>query len=107
MTHPADQPLDVVAVTQDHTVRISIRGEADIATIAQLRNTLAQVGLDAVRQVHVDLSEFTFCDAQSMRELASFVDHARQTGHGISVHNTRPVVRRLSTLMRLDQNLYS
>jgi anti-anti-sigma factor len=96
-----------VNLTGDHTALIIIRGEACIGTRARLRKSLADVRLEeAVRDVYVDLSGLTFCDAQAIRELAGFVDHARQTGHEASVHNARPVVRRLSTLMRLNEDLH-
>jgi anti-anti-sigma factor len=73
------------------------RGEVDLATMAAFEQTLER-GIDADRDLVVDLSELTFIDAAGLRALAAAADHLRRGGRRLRL--VRPT-RGLGRLLHL------
>lgn len=84
---------------------VVLSGEADIATRAQLQETLAGLDLHDTESLHLHLSQLEFCDVASLRQLGDFALRARQTGHQVMTCRPSWSVRRVATLLDYTHDL--
>jgi anti-anti-sigma factor len=88
----------------DGTVAIEIRGEIDVASADQLRNTLIHTATN-VRPVRivVDMLHVTFVDSSGIGALAAGQNAARSVGVGFAVSNPAAFVRQQLRMMGLTE----
>lgn len=100
-----DQQALIVAVRRQlgHVV-VTVIGEIDIATAAQLRNRLAGPVGDG-QQVIVDLSGVGFIDAAGLGVLARAAAQAAVRGGGLQLAAARRSVRRVLAVTGLDGSI--
>lgn len=98
------QALTVAVRRQLGHVLVTVAGEIDIATAAQLRDRLAGPA-DSGQHVIVDLGGVGFIDAAGLRVLASAAAQAADRGGSLRLAAARPWVRRVLTLTALDQRI--
>jgi anti-anti-sigma factor len=92
----AGQQRTVLSVTVDRDDEgsvVTVRGEIDLETSAELRNVLA--GLDAERNVSLDLGNVTYIDSTGLRVLLTARDAATEAGAVLRVSATSSIVARL------------
>ncbi|MFC5178548.1 STAS domain-containing protein [Nocardioides taihuensis] len=97
--------LGVRVLDRDDGVWVILRGEADIATLAELEAALARVELDVPGPVHLDVTELTFADVATIRSLATFARGAARTGHGVRTYGSGPTLRKVATILGFDTDL--
>jgi len=83
---------------------VTVAGEVDIATVAQLREPLFELAADG-RPLVVDLDQVSFIDASGLGALVGAA--RRAAGHGASLHVAcgRPQTMRLFRLTGLDHQI--
>jgi anti-anti-sigma factor len=86
-------------------ITITLRGEADIATVDRLGATLGQVEVEDARVVHVDLTELDFADVATLRQLMLFARRARSNGHQVTTGGAKPVLRKVTGLLGGEDTL--
>ncbi len=78
----------------NNSATVRLRGELDIASAGAARRALEQ--LDAgIRQIVLDLSHITYCDAAGVRFLLTAQEQARTTGRDLVVRHPSRSVRRV------------
>jgi anti-sigma B factor antagonist len=87
----------------DGAVVVEVRGEIDVATAKQLRNTLVDTvsNLRPVRLV-VDMMHVTFVDSTGIGAIAAGQNAALSVGSTFAVVNPTPFVRRQLRMMGLS-----
>lgn len=106
LTRPTDtRPLRVEIVHQDDASRIILRGEADIATVEELKDQLASVDHIGNPAVQVLLTDLDFADVATVRELALFAGRVKQAGGRVTTSGAKASVRKLARLMRIEDEL--
>jgi anti-sigma B factor antagonist len=85
-------------------VVVTVAGEVDIATVAELRERLAALAVSGVPLV-ADLDQVSFIDATGLGALAGAAREA--TEHGTSLHLVcaQPQTRRLFRVTGLDRQI--
>jgi anti-anti-sigma factor len=82
---------------------VTLSGEADLTTVAELSETLtAQLASD-VRHLTVDLSGLRFADSAVIRELVMAGRALKDRGGGLVLDNPQPAVARALSLLGVDQ----
>jgi anti-sigma B factor antagonist len=77
-------------------VRVTVTGEADMATADELSRTLtAAIERNGVRRIVVDLAGLAFCDSAGLAALDEGYAVARDRGIALRVSDPRPGVRRI------------
>jgi anti-sigma B factor antagonist len=95
---------DTVAL--DHTVAIvTVAGEVDLATVAELRSTLNRVMTAPRQEVVVDLAAVDFIDASGVGVLVGAAAAAARAGVKFRLKAPSPSVKRVLDLARLDGSL--
>lgn len=80
----------------NNSATVRLCGDLDIASAGTARRALEQLD-NGVRQIVLDLSHITFCDAAGVRFLLTAQKQARTTGRDLVVrHPSRPVRRVLA-----------
>lgn len=100
-----EQQALIIAVRRQlgHVV-VTVAGEIDIATAAQLRDRLAGPA-GGGQQVIVDLSGVSFIDAAGLRVLAGAAAQAVARGGGLQLAAASRPARRVLVITRLDQRI--
>jgi anti-anti-sigma factor len=99
-----DQALTIGVRHQGRHVLITVAGEIDIATVAQLRDRLAPAAASG-RPVIADLTGVTFLDAAGLGVLAGAAAKAAAGGGSLHVAAARHQVRRLFAITGLDRQI--
>lgn len=96
--------LTIRARREPGYVVVTVAGEVDIATVAQLRERLAALAVSGVPLV-ADLDQVSFIDATGLGALAGAAREA--TEHGTSLHLVcaQPQTRRLFRVTGLDRQI--
>ena len=89
----------------DDSVRIEIRGEADLATHTALEACLAQVRLEGNAAVQLWLFELTFCDSRALWSMARFASRVRRRGRQITTYGASPTIRKMSAILGTERRL--
>ena len=82
---------------------LTLSGEADLTTVAELTEALtAQLAISA-RHLTVDLSRLRFADSAVIRALVLADRALKQRGGGLALAHPQPVVARALSLLGVDQ----
>ena len=85
-------------------VVVTVAGEVDIATVAELRKRLAAMAASGVPLV-ADLDQVSFIDATGLGALAGAAREATEHGTSLYVVCARPQTRRLFRVTGLDRQI--
>jgi anti-sigma B factor antagonist len=96
------QPELYRVITPDGQPVVTVRGEIDIATAAEVRAYLWDVVDNEPLSAIVDVSGVTFCDAAGLGMLAKVAAHARAAGRPIRLTGARPSLVRIMRITGLD-----
>jgi anti-sigma B factor antagonist len=99
-----DHGLTVEVSNEPGHVLVTVAGEVDIATVAQLQERLAALAASE-QPLIVDLDRVTFIDAAGLGVLASAASRAAQRGTSLQVVCARHQVRRLFAITGLDRQI--
>lgn len=97
--------LDLESVSDGHATRITLTGEADLASARALEAALAAIELDGTQQVDLDISDLRFLDIAALRELTVFARQLREKGYAIATHGAQPMVEQLVRLAGVYDDL--
>jgi anti-sigma B factor antagonist len=86
--------------TRTSHVVVALRGELDATNAAGTARILQAAVVPQLRII-VDLSEVTFMDCRSVRELISVRAQVQQAGGALLLAGPQPIVRRLLSLLEL------
>jgi anti-anti-sigma factor len=105
-TNASERPELAIDISRDDgVVLVRVGGELDLASVPQLRSTLADLVTRGEVRIVVDLAGVTFCDSTA---LGVFVGaHRRTTAAGgrIEFHEPPATLRNLLVVSGLDQIL--
>jgi anti-sigma B factor antagonist len=93
-----------VATSGDETV-VSVRGELDMATAPQLRDSLAEVLADLPTRLVVDARQLTFIDSTGLSALLLAQRRCRAQGGELYLREPTEAVRRLISLAGVESML--
>jgi anti-sigma B factor antagonist len=96
--------LTIRARREPGYVVVTVSGEVDIATVAQLRERLAALAVGGVPLV-ADLDQVSFIDATGLGALAGAAREATEHGTSLHVVCARPQTRRLFRVTGLDRQI--
>ena len=99
-----DDELTIQVYRKPTYVLVTVAGEVDIATAAQLRESLRPL-VAGGRRVVADLDQVSFIDAAGLGVLAGTAGLAAAHGTSLSVVCSWPRVRRLFRLTGLDSSV--
>lgn len=92
---PKPGGLEIASDFDDGTVRVSLRGELDLAGSQQMEDSLAEIdGRDPARVI-VDLSGLAFIDSTGLRLLLQADARARERGYDLVLRPGAPPVQRV------------
>lgn len=106
----ANEPTDatqlhVETITHPSSVWILLRGEADIASAADLDSALNAVQLAQYQSVHLHVGELGYADVRTLCQLALFARRARGAGHTVMTCRAKPTLRRVAAHLGLHDEL--
>ena len=82
---------------------VTLSGEADVTTVAELSEALTAQLASGARQLTVDLSGLRFADSAVIRELVMADRKLKDRGGGLELANPQPAVARALSLLGVDQ----
>ena len=82
---------------------VTLSGEADVTTVAELSEALTAQLASGARQLTVDLSGLRFADSAVIRELVMAGRKLKDRGGGLELANPQPAVARALSLLGVDQ----
>lgn len=91
--------LRIESFDQGEATRLRLCGEADIASIDELRSGLRRLPCDDGVAIRLDLSELRFADIATVSELGIFASTARRRGHQVSTCGASALVERVAALL--------
>lgn len=94
--------LAIQTHTLDGTATLAVSGELDLATRDRLLGALERLEADGEDDITVDLKGLAFIDATGLHALVGARDAARMRGMTLEFRNPSPAVRRLLSLVGLD-----
>jgi anti-anti-sigma factor len=97
--------LSVDTVTHPSSVWILLRGEADIATAAELRTALNSVQLARHQSLHLHVGDLGYADVGTLCQLALFARRARRAGHTVMTCRANPTMRRVAEHLGIHDEL--
>ena len=95
-------PLDLEQTERDGHAVVIVRGEVDLATSPQLRDTLAGL-VEGPRSVIVDLDQVGFIDSTGIGVLVGGVKRARSQGGDLSLVCTQRRILKVLEITGLTQ----
>jgi anti-anti-sigma factor len=100
---PMPGGLEISSVFDDGTVRVSLRGELDLAGSRQMEDSMAEIDRQDPSLVVVDLSGLAFIDSTGLRLLLQADARARERGYELVLRpGTAPVQRVFEVTGALD-----
>jgi anti-sigma B factor antagonist len=96
--------LTIRARREPGYVVVTVAGEVDIATVAQLRERLAALAVSGVPLV-ADLDQVSFMDATGLGALAGAAREAAERGTSLHLVCAQPQIRRLFRVTGLDRQI--
>jgi anti-sigma B factor antagonist len=96
--------LTIRARREPGYVVVTVAGEVDIATVAQLRERLAALAVSGVPLV-ADLDQVSFIDATGLGALAGAAREAAEHGTSLHLVCSQPQTRRLFRVTGLDRQI--
>ena len=97
--------LRIAIVTQHNIASVILEGEADIASLDDLRSALASPELGGAPSVHLQASGLRFCGVAMLRELAEFARRSRTSGHVVTTIGALSMVRKMAQIMDVEDDL--
>lgn len=95
--------LDISVAAGETGPVLTLSGEADLTTVAELSEALtAQLAVGA-RHLTVDLSRLRFADSAAIRALVLADRTLKKRGGGLALAHPQPVVTRALSLLGVDQ----
>jgi anti-sigma B factor antagonist len=91
--------------TDPPEARVVACGEFDLATTSTLTGLLSQAVAAGCRDVRIDLSDVTFCDASTIGLLVGLDRRLRTAGGSLTIGRCSPCVLRLLDILGLDNLL--
>ena len=82
---------------------VTLSGEADLSTAAELNEVLTRQVASGSRHLTVDVRELSFADSASVRTLVLAGRAMKDRGGALEVTNPQPAVARLLSLMGVDR----
>ena len=82
---------------------LTLSGEADLTTVAELSQTLTAQLDSGARRLTVDLSGLRFADSAVIRELVMAGRELKDRGGGLVLANPQPAEARALSLLGVDQ----
>jgi anti-anti-sigma factor len=82
---------------------VTLSGEADVTTVAELSEALTAQLASGARQLTVDLSGLRFADSAVIRELVMAGRKLKDRGGRLELANPQPAVARALSLLGVDQ----
>ena len=82
---------------------LTLSGEADLTTVAELTEALTAQLADGARHMTVDLTRLRFADSAVIRALVLAGRTLKQRGGGLALAHPQPVVARALSLLGVDQ----
>lgn len=95
----APHRLRIESFDQGEATRLRLCGEADIASIDDLRSGLRRLPRDNCVAIRLDLTELRFADITTVAELGVFAATARRRGHQVSTCGASSLVERVAALL--------
>jgi anti-anti-sigma factor len=85
---------------------VTLAGESDISTVAQLRTLVDEALAAGGRRVLVDLAEVRFMDAGALAVFAAAAERLRKSGGELAVRGATPAIHRLFEVTGLTETLH-
>jgi anti-anti-sigma factor len=85
---------------------LSLSGEADVTTVAELSEALTAQLAGGARHLTVDLSGLRFADSSVIRALVLAGRTLKDRGGGLELANPQPAVARALSLLGVDQAIH-
>jgi anti-anti-sigma factor len=82
---------------------LTLSGEADLTTVAELTEALTAQLATGTRHLTVDLSRLRFADSAVIRALVLADRTLKKRGGGLALADPQPVVARALSLLGVDQ----
>lgn len=93
------EPLFTAKVNSRNGVAsIALRGELDLATVAELEGHLAPLESEGISAIMLDLRELTFIDSVALLSLVRARERAKTNGQRLILVGAQPSARRLFQL---------
>jgi anti-anti-sigma regulatory factor len=102
---PGADLVVTVAVGDDSTLWVELRGTADLANHDVLRDALSGIPLNGEDAVHLRLSRLAFCDTRALCHLVAFASNVRRRGQSITTHGASRTFRKMSAVLGADRQL--
>jgi|SRR5882724_11272475 len=96
-------PLRISVTAGETGPVVTLSGEADLSTAAELSEVLTHQVSSGSQHLTVDISELSFADSASVRTLVLAGRAMKDRGGALEVTNPKPAVARLLSLMGVDQ----
>jgi anti-anti-sigma factor len=90
--------FDITLVETEHSLRLVLTGELDIATAPVLDAALDQAEAGSAAQILLDLAAVPFIDSSGLRTLIRAADRAAANGGRLAIAGAGPQARRLFEL---------
>jgi anti-sigma B factor antagonist len=88
------------------TARVSLRGEIDLANVAQVDACVTEaLGAAGVGDIVIDLTQCTYLDSSGLRALVRSYANARRDDCELAIVGATGIVRRVIELTKLDAEL--
>ena|SRR5438876_943798 len=97
--------LELTRTGDGDTVRLSLRGELDIASAGRLEDALAEIEALTYQQLVIDLRGLDFMDSTGLRIILGADARARVAGRTVTVVRGSDAVTRLFRITGLDERL--
>lgn len=96
-------PLKISAAAGEHGPVLSLFGEADLTTAAELSDALDTQLAGGSPHLTVDLSGLRFADSSAIRALVLADRTLKKRGGGLELVRPQPMVARALSLLGVDQ----
>jgi anti-sigma B factor antagonist len=95
--------LELTVSENDGETILRAAGELDVNTAPELREQLARLANDGVRQIVVDLADVSFVDSTALSVLVSALKRLRQADGDLTLASPTPSVRRVFEITGLTR----
>jgi stage II sporulation protein AA (anti-sigma F factor antagonist) len=96
-------PLRISVTAGETGPVVTLSGEADLSTAAELSEALTRQVASGPQHLTVDISGLSFADSASVRTLVGAGRAMKDRGGTLELTNPQPAVTRLLSLMGVDQ----
>ena len=90
---------------QSDQVVAALTGELDLATVGEMKASLAEAATDVGGHVVLDMSAVTFIDAAALGVLVEAANKSQASGGSFGLRNLTPAVERVLRITGLHESL--